>query len=325
MVNGQAEVRAAAGAPVSLAVQPGVTTQYEMQVATKPPGAPVEGPTAPVDAGAGRLGSTTVGAAPGGLLDPAIAFAGRPKLKIVPAPGPAPLTMRLLNSRLNEPRGLLFFFAGDGEPDDLIFRSHGFNQYCDCRNGPLPVATGITKAFGAGETFFVNFQVQCHVDLLERLPTDPPPIVLSNRFSTTHEIDADSYLQIHVDGEAHFRTDRLYDLQFNADALRQSLFLPVPAGFMRGGIEVHGSEDGASVRYSYIDRQMPVNFVAGRYVNATQISAVHRQALGNGKDLFSTALDAYQSVTNARIMQQQLRQLGTNRRAPRIPKRKPKR
>lgn len=309
MVNGQAEVREVAGPPLSYKYGANIN-HYTMQANTRPPGLakPPAVFAAPTDLNTATVGQTAyiLDSGENPLTDSAVSrpvasASTRSVIDIVPSPGPTGITHKLLNSRLNEPRAQLWVFSGDGRVDELIVRSHGYTDYTDCRNGPLPIATTITRAFGDGDTYFLNFQIQTFVNLHNYLSGESPPTLLSNRFSVTHALDEDQILTILVNGEAHMRTDHLYSLGFTPDAFRALLFLPPPFGHVRGNIVVKGLPDCSGVQYSYQDRQMPVHFVAGRYVLATRIEANHRQSLGNGKDIFNTALDAYQRQQRIRL------------------------
>jgi hypothetical protein len=310
MVNGQAEVRNVAGPPLSYAKTGNQVYHYDMQTTDKPPAVVAPVPpfaSAPDSVNPFTIGLTAVdvtsGTDPvnGNVTGGIHAFNERAQVEIVPGPGPTAITHQLLYSRLVEPRAILWVFNNDGGPDDLILQSHAFDQYCDARNGPIPAALNITRAFGDGATFFLNFQVQTFVDLHQYADGNPETGLVSNRFGVTHTIDEDGVLEIHVRGEAHFKANFLYDAALSADFFRRSLFLPVPFGHVRGNIVVEGMENACGVRYSYTDREMPVHFVAGPYADATRIEAVHRQSIGSNKDIFGTALDVYERDLGIRV------------------------
>lgn len=313
MVNGLAAVtqnetgtEISGGPGLSLAVEDNNSTQWTVQSSYFPPKSGMPAGAVPTDKNVGSLGKTYLGNTDNSQFSPAIISGNRPTIMVKPASGPTAVTMQILNSKLNEPRAMLWVFDDNGGTDDVIVQSYKVGQMCDCKNGPLPIATNIIRSFGDGATYFVNFQVQTFVDLRMYPANQTENILISNRFSTTHVVNEDSMLSIAVTGVATGRTDIMYDNSngpnSNLDILRKSLFLPVPGGFIRTNIQVTGSPDGTQVRYSYVDQQQPVNFVAGRYCHATQIEAVHRQAIQKGDlELGKLAVDAYERVNTLRL------------------------
>jgi hypothetical protein len=90
------------------------------------------------------------------------------------------------------------------------------------------------------------------------------PALISNRWSMAFKPDPETYLMAQsIEGEAIFRADVLALRGLAADQLRAQIWHPIPAGYVRGDVEVKGSPDGLGVNYSYVDRQQLMNFPAG--------------------------------------------------------------
>lgn len=293
--------------------------QWTLQKEYSPPAATIAVTDNPTDINITDLGKTVLGSTDGATFPAGVAAAPvisscstRKGIEVIQNAGPSAITLNLLYSKLNEPRAQLWVFTDNGGTNDLVIRSHSNTQICDCKNGPIPNATNIVKAFGDGATYFLNFQVTTYVDLRIHPAgeTTDHTFLLSNRFTTQHVINEDSFLAITVQGVAVGRTDIMYEEKKSLDSLRKSLFLPVPGGFVRTNINVVGSPDNTRLYYTYTDIQQPVNFVAGRYENATQIEAVHRQSLEmSGSDLGKTAIDLYDRVNTLRTNNLWRRQL----------------
>jgi hypothetical protein len=112
-------------------------------------------------------------------------------------------------------------------------------------------------------------------------------------------VDEDGYTTVFTGGVAVFRTDRLYDALTSPDFGRPLLFIPIPDGFVRENIQVHGRADVTGVEYGFRDRQVPVNFPAGQVARASRIIAHHRQVLSTDiQGLLGGALDAYTAWVN---------------------------
>jgi hypothetical protein len=324
MVNGLANVNQFEnghylGPAISLKIDSENTlpvSQFTLQKEYSPPEYPIRG-SDPTNTGVDSLGNTIItGASAKDNTNPILTEqlltkpSSRVNVEIVQTLNSPALTIQILNAKLNEPRAQLWVFDGNGAADELIVQSHTNSQVCDCKNGPIPIATNIVKAFGDGATFFVNFQVQTFVNTRIYPNGTGPEFLLSNRFSTTHSINEDSLMAITVNGVAHGRTDLMYEQGKNLDSLRKSLFLPVPAGFIRKNMTVTGSADGTTVNYSYTDMQQPVNFVAGRYINATQIEAVHRQSIECANLNVGGMIDSYdryQDIKNNRAWREEMK------------------
>lgn len=258
-------------------------------------------------------GRPAPGTGPGS--EPGTSLPATPRLfSVVPtAPTNTATTHDAIRYRLTTPRGQLFIFAGPQDGAALVEMMlasptravpGGTAPPCDAKNGPIPRLLAVHQAFGDATTLLVDFSVETYVNENEQNGTntnnaDRTAGLLSNRFTQSNEITKDGFTNILTEGTAIFRTDRLYTLATNPDAIRDSLFMPIPLGFCREAIRVTGLSDTTGVRYSYVDIQQPVNYPAGQAVHSSSISAVHRQAMVTG-DVLKGALNAYERFLGIR-------------------------
>jgi hypothetical protein len=235
--------------------------------------------------------------------------AARPSRVVAVRSRPAPpgVTHAAVRHRLSTPRGQLYVFAGPGDQDAgvpgesavvILMSPASLGLVCDCKNGPFPKVLGVHTALGDANTLLVDWSCETYVNESLVNGVSPAGALLSNRFAQTHLVDQDGYTTVVTGGVAVFRTDEVYRLNESPDARRPVLFMPIPRGFVRENIVVRGREDVTGVEYSYRDRQVPVNFPAGPYCRAASITAVHRQAITTGGNLFEGALAAYGNVQN---------------------------
>jgi len=223
---------------------------------------------------------------------------------IVPAPNAAIYSAIEIRRRLMMPRGNLTILSGAWgvAPGAIVLPFEVFlvspipGMMTDCKNGPSPRVLSITQALGDATTFVVEFAIETYVNEAESLGVRNTGPLLSNRFSQTQTILEDGSTVINTQGQALFRTDLLIALRQSPDTHRPVLFLPIPIGFIRGNITVHGMEDVTGVQYAFTDKQVPVNFAAGPYAKAAHIAAVHRQAITAGDDILKGALATYERV-----------------------------
>lgn len=236
----------------------------------------------------------------------------QPLRTITITPNPAVETHAAIRHRLSTPRGILFVFVGPGQEfgpvipnftGRLLLQSPDDDSDWDCKYGPFPKILGVHTALGDGNTLLVDWSCETYIN--ERVenssPSIDPTALLSHRFSQVHSVPQDGYTTITNNGLAIFRADFLANLGQTPDVHRPFLFMPLEQGFVREIDHVRGREDVTGVEYQYRDIQQYVNFVAGPYVQASNISVVHRQAIVSNVDLLgipSAGLDAYKEILN---------------------------
>lgn len=233
--------------------------------------------------------------------------------KIVRVPNMPALTHQAIRHRLSVPQQRLYVFAGPGQeigkpkpgtndevvpPAQVILQSpQDSRSQTDCKNGPRPKMLGVHTALGDTNTMLVDWQIETFVNEAKLNRTSLVGALLSNRFSQTQAVKGDGYSVIGTAGTALFRTDFVYDGE-SPDFKRPVLFMPIPQGFTRTIEYVTGRPDCVGVDYAYTDEQVSSNFVAGVYVNAASISAVHRQAIVGSGGVLTGALTTYERVLN---------------------------
>jgi len=223
---------------------------------------------------------------------------------------------KAIRYRLSIPRGKLYIFWGTGMEGGsppageltppstqlarLFLESPTPEQRCDCKNGPFPRLLGISQAYGDAQTLEVDWAVETFVNEAALNNVRTPGALLSNRFAQTHEVLEDGYTVITTEGVAIYRTDSVYSNPHSPDEDRPFLFMPIPQGFTRHILYVRGRDDVTGVEYAFQDKQQSVNFVAGPFVKAASISAVHRQAVSSSIDFSGSALNAYERILGIR-------------------------
>lgn len=230
---------------------------------------------------------------------------------LIKTPVPAVNTEVVIRQKLSQARGKLFLVTGNGDPtrrDQVLLSSPTWGSHTDVKNGPTPKLLSVERFHGDAQTFVVTFAVEtylneadCTLNVNTFVPTPITSPLLSNRYKMTHVIDEDSYTAIFVEGEAVFRTDFIYrNPSVNPDAFRTSLFLPVPFGMQRDHIVVQEYPDATGFHYEFLDSQQKSNFAAGPEINATKISAVHRQQIITDDDILDSGLKIYEGILNRR-------------------------
>lgn len=290
MMNGQVRV-----------TQPNLSMSYEFT------GAPV-GPTPPVSRAPSPFVGTMTPGAPVGSDPIGIAEAvatGAPR-GVVITPVTTPITHQAVRHRLTTPRAPLYIFAGGGMEtgsppaggfgppnpavSELFLSSPQAPTSVDAKNGPIPKILSIPTFHGDSETLMVDFAVETYINEAEQNNARPFSSLLSNRWKQRHSVDAAGWTTIVTAGLAIFRTDLVYFEDNSPDLSRQIIFEPIPPSFTRIVDYVETSEDVTGITYGYTDTQVPVNFVAGPFIGAGEITAVHRQSVAANVDLLGAAI-----------------------------------
>lgn len=294
-----------------------------------------------------NIPGVTTSSSGGGVGQPG----GASLFQISAAPSPPGTTVATIRHRLTTPRGKLYIGSGGwsgagatdfqiilqspaqvtGTPDENGNLVGGVEAICDCKNGPFAKVFSITQAFGDATTFLVDFAVETYInESVSNVSAsggaagqakNPVNALLSNRFHQQQVVDETGHTTIHTEGLAIFRTDYLYGQrsdtdEINPDYLRPYLMLPIPQGFVRDNITVAGEPDVTGIRYSFTDRQVPVNFPLATQVRAASIHAVHRQAVVINQDILEGALSVYDRTLGTLVNQNFAQQGGGRRRTP---------
>ena len=151
---------------------------------------------------------------------------------------------------------------------------------CDVRGGPQPLDFRVLQTFGNTKTLLVAFEVETWVN--DYLNFYNGPYLLSHRWTVREGYDQLGFCTRTTTGRAVFRQDFLRSHDANpadaarlyADDFRHKFHHPLPDDFLREGVEVAQSSDGATLDYTFRDVQQPtqlapdgpVRRVTGRYV-----------------------------------------------------------
>ncbi len=159
---------------------------------------------------------------------------------------------------------------------------------CDCDGGPKPLRpVEVLSVHGAGKSVIVRFAVSTTINdsifwtgqggltVLGRA-APKPPVILSNRWSTSEHLDEAAFSTRTYTGRAVFRADLLRDLTITPnDGAGKRLAVPddfrsywgsflIPPGFQRQQVFVEQEPDGFAVRYRIVDVQLPVTLTDRR-------------------------------------------------------------
>lgn len=150
-------------------------------------------------------------------------------------------TIARVRHALLTPRGDLSFTVGN---DDLIPEM----EDGDAKNGPLPISCNITEIGEA--TFLIDYAIETWID--ECADGKHPPY-LSVRFSEEVAMDESFYTTRTRRGKLYVRRD----VTANPDTLREQVIaLKIPPGFQRVSSTYTMAEDGCSMDFSIVDREV---------------------------------------------------------------------
>ena len=154
---------------------------------------------------------------------------------------------------LQQPRGTLVINQGGSDP--LIFspRNVGGNSFpCDVNGGPFNRGVYVVK-LGGEKTWSVNLKIETF--MLECPDNSENPTMISNRYQQSSTISDDYMTTLITEGIVIFRQDVLEFAAANADAFRNQMLPPIPAGFKRQAIRVVVQPQRNQIAYSVMDQE----------------------------------------------------------------------
>lgn len=181
------------------------------------------------------------------------------------AGSPAALTDSSIRHLLMQPRGRLYYTAGNPNcaalPNPLALNAlppvrvppADIDYIIDANNGPIPISCDVTRITGT-ETWWVDFTIKADVNECYRQYSQPA-FVLSHRWNMTHDIDVNHFTTRIVRGRAIFRTDEVLRKKITLDNARAAFFHPIPDNMQRENVRVWIDEDNTTLHYSFIDRE----------------------------------------------------------------------
>lgn len=127
---------------------------------------------------------------------------------------------------------------------------------CDCTGGPIVTHCDVWRIVG---TTNYGVEIEITTDLNEwGLFFGKPPILLSNVWSASQDIDELGYTTRIIDGEVCFRRDVLAQQLVLPDDFRGIVIHPPIPGFKRTGVQISQMEDGCILKYRVTDEEKPV-------------------------------------------------------------------
>jgi hypothetical protein len=159
-----------------------------------------------------------------------------------------PVTDLAIRSALERPRGRLLYILNGVSVIDSPLKG----AVADVLDGPKPRLVQIRKI--TQRTWTVRFQIETHIN--ECAATLEAPGLLSNQFSTTHDVNHPDHLTTIVyEGVATFRRDVLANLGTNADAYRDLVIPPVSYWMQRKRVTVRLDPKGHAIYYRVVDKE----------------------------------------------------------------------
>ncbi len=182
----------------------------------------------------------------------------------VATPGTMPqVTDQAIRHALMQPRKSLVYSNEVGQ----ILASPPVGASIDCLNGPNPVSCAVRQVVGS-KTWIVTWRCVTHLTECFGVPSNGDTGILSNRFTVTDRVDEQQLTTRITAGAAIFRMDRLtLTAQGIADAFRNQIVMPVPAGFRRLNMEFSVNTIGNMITYTVTDRQQLYSLGGPRTVN----------------------------------------------------------
>lgn len=157
------------------------------------------------------------------------------------------------------------FAAGGVAPN--FTGSADFDEYfTDAQNGPFPSIYNVVRIDGM-RTFHVEFAVTARVNECYNYYSDPA-VLLSHRWTESHDVDRDGFTRRSVRGHAVFRSDVLLNLGTHPDDYRAALFHPIARNCQRQNVRVTAHEDGCRLDYSFTDQEV------SHYIIPTHVSRI---------------------------------------------------
>jgi hypothetical protein len=245
---------------------------------------------------------TFVKPAPIGPLVPTPAVGPKPAIPLAP-PFAGATTAAAVQDTLLRPRQQLQYSVG-GVP---VVTSPLPGYPLDSYNGPFPLYAHVTEMSGA-RTFRVLFGLKTAVNE-QSLYRSQPPLILSHTFKVEHQLGSQWFADIVTSGRVVFDSAVVARAQAAGPGLAQQmddlrrLFVPVlKAGCKRESIKVRAEEDGVTINYEVVDRELPIKWTQR---GVTHVEGVHsilvkradneqlliKNALGGLKNLLGGTLD----------------------------------
>ena len=167
---------------------------------------------------------------------------------------------------LQVPQGLAGGAQGNPAPGLLGGAQQTYRT--DCRQGPLPISTVLTRWMGTKSAYCVwevETFVQKTLGYNNTSPADQP-LVLSHRWEETQVFDTDYLTERTISGRVVFANNAMIRQVYAPDDFRQYLMRSIPPNTRRENLRMRLLSDGCSCDYSYVDQVPPENTGSGTQV-----------------------------------------------------------
>jgi hypothetical protein len=149
----------------------------------------------------------------------------------------------------------------------------------DAQNGPFPSIFNVLRIDGL-RSFHVEWACTVRVNECYNFYSSPA-VLLSHRWSQTHDIDRDGYTTRSVRGHAIFRSDVLKFRNARPDDFRAALFHPVGRNMERQNVVVVAEEDNCRLSYRFEDVEVSHNVVPTHVSRIEAFAVVRRNDPSN--------------------------------------------
>ncbi len=163
----------------------------------------------------------------------------------------------------------------------------------DSYNGPFPLYAHVTEMAGA-KTFRVLFGLKTAVNE-QSLYRSQPPLILSHVFKVEHRLGSQWFADIVTTGRVVFdgavvaRAQAANPSQV-PDDLRK-FFLPLlKPGTKRESIQVRALEDGVTIEYEVVDRELPIKWTTPGITHVEGVHAVEITKANSEQMIVKTGL-----------------------------------
>jgi hypothetical protein len=150
----------------------------------------------------------------------------------------------------------------------------GDRYLTDAQNGPFPTVYNVVRVDGI-KTIHIEFAVTARVNECFNYYSSPA-VLLSHRWTQTHDVDRDGFTRRSVRGHGVFRSDVLRNANARPDDFRAALFHPIGRNCERQNVAVVADEDNCRLDYSFTDVEVSHNVVPAHVSRIEAFAVVGR-------------------------------------------------
>jgi hypothetical protein len=149
------------------------------------------------------------------------------------------------------------------------------DQYLtDAQNGPFPSVYNVVRIDGL-KTIHIEFAVTARVNECFSYYSSPA-VLLSHRWTQSHNVDRDAMVARTVRGHAIFRSDVLLNMRARPDDFRAALMHPIGRNCERQNVRVVAHEDSCRIDYVFTDQEVSHNLIPAHVSRIEAFATVRR-------------------------------------------------